>query len=127
MKYSKLLSFAICMMFCTGVMATNLQNSETHEFVHIKASSQNRGEVDRGNFQNVSTWYSSDMNVIQVKYDGIESPNIYVIAPNGAIFSAESTYGSSAIISIQAPTRSGIYALVIMADNYYGEGYFTVV
>ena len=114
------------MTFCIGAMATNSQDSETHEVIHVKASSQSRGEVDRGNFQNVNAWYSSDMSVIQVEYDGIESPNIYVLAPNGTIFSADSTYGSSAIISIQAPTLPGIYALVIMADNYYGEGYFAV-
>ena len=126
MKYSKLLSFAICMMFCTGAMATNSQDSETHEIVHIKVSSQGRGEVDRGIFQNGNAWYSSDMSIIQVEYDGIESPNIYVLAPNGTIWGTESTCGSSAIISIQAPTLPGLYALVIMADNYYGEGYFTV-
>ena len=126
MKYSKLLSFVICMTFCIGAMATNSQDSETHEVIHVKASSLSRGEVDRGNFQNVNAWYSSDMSVIQVEYDGIESPNIYVLAPNGTILGTESTCGSSAIISIQAPTLPGLYALVIMADNYYGEGYFAV-
>lgn len=126
MKYLKLLSLAICTIFCIGAMATNSRDTETHEIVHIKVSSQGTGEVDRGNFQNINAWYSPDMGVLHVECDGIESPNIYVFAPNGTIISSDSTSGSSSILSIQTPIMQGRYVLVVLAENYYGEGYFTI-
>lgn len=122
----KLFFILLSVLFSAILQSSIYSDSGTHETVVIKGSYQGEGGVERGLFVNVDVTILWDIDQIEVSYDGITSPCIYVVDSYGNIVSCIAIQSSSSIEYIPTPTAKGIYRIVIWSNQYYGEGTFTV-
>ena len=126
----KKLRVILCLVFYASMsllVPTNLLgDSYTHETVHIKADYQGHGQVDRSNSLYVYEFIIRELGSIELEYNGLDSPDIYIVDSNGQIITWVQTNAYSSTEHLSVPTNPGKYAIIICSDNYYGEGVFTV-
>lgn len=109
------------------LVPTNLLgDSYTHETVHIKADYQGHGQIDRSISLYVYAFIIRELGSIELEYNGLDSPDIYIVDSNGQIITWVQTNAYSSTEHLSVPTNPGKYAIIICSDKYYGEGVFTV-
>ena len=80
------------------------------------------------NFAEVEAWYDSGSMTVTVEGCELKDTFIYIMSPDGLIFAQTSCYFgiTPGTCTIDAPSLSGKYWLVIDSPTLYAEGAFLI-
>ena len=83
---------------------------------------------DKSLFAEVEAWYDSGSMTVTVEGCELKDTFIYIMSPDGLIFAQTSCYFgiTPGTCTIDAPSLSGKYWLVIDSPTLYAEGAFLI-
>ena len=67
-----------------------------------------------------------EIKPIMVELHYIENANIYILDRRNNIVNETIAFDGNETLSLPAPNERGNYTLVIVNQNYYGEGLFSI-
>ncbi len=104
-------------------------SSTSGEKKEIKLIPRNKTNgKDKSLFADVEAWYDSGSMTVTVEGCELKDTFIYIMSPDGLIFAQTSCYFgiTPGTCTIDAPSLSGKYWLVIDSPTLYAEGAFLI-
>ena len=104
-------------------------SSTSGEKKEIKLIPRNKTNgKDKSLFAEVEAWYDSSSMTVTVEGCELKDTFIYIMSPDGLIFAQTSCYFgiTPGTCTIDAPSLSGKYWLVIDSPTLYAEGAFLI-
>lgn len=104
-------------------------SSTSGEKKEIKLNPVKKGKGDdKSLFAEVEAWYDSSSMTVTVEGCELKDTFIYIMSPDGLIFAQTSCYFgiTPGTCTIDAPSLSGKYWLVIDSPTLYAEGAFLI-
>ncbi len=104
-------------------------SSTSGEKKEIKLIPRNKTNgKDKSLFADVEAWYDSSSMTVTVEGCELKDTFIYIMSPDGLIFAQTSCYFgiTPGTCTIDAPSLSGKYWLVIDSPTLYAEGAFLI-
>ena len=104
-------------------------SSTSGEKKEIKLIPRNKTNgKDKSLFADVEAWYDSSSMTVTVEDCELKDTFIYIMSPDGLIFAQTSCYFgiTPGTCTIDAPSLSGKYWLVIDSPTLYAEGAFLI-
>ena len=92
----------------------------------IVIGNDNSGGIDRTMMPFVNATLYPELSTIMVELHYIENANIYILDRCNNIVNETIAFDGNETLSLPAPNERGNYTLVIVNQNYYGEGLFSI-
>ena len=120
------IAIALAAAFCFPVSADEPpKKRKTREEIAVETEKM---KVERSLPAYVEAVIDYDMQIIEMTCYGLSQAEVYIVDSLGQIFSTRTINSDTdPSVVLEAPTAPGTYWLVIMSDNYYGEGEFSVI
>ena len=95
--------------------------------INLNPVKKGKGD-DKSLFAEVEAWYDSSSMTVTVEGCELKDTFIYIMSPDGLIFAQTSCYFgiTPGTCTIDAPSLSGKYWLVIDSPTLYAEGVFLI-
>lgn len=102
-------------------------SSENKREIRLTPCNKDKGD-DKSLFAEVEAWYDSSSMIVTVEGCELKDTFIYIMSPDGLIFAQTSCYFgiTPGTCTIDAPSLSGKYWLVIDSPTLYAEGAFLI-
>ncbi len=125
MRTKFLILLALFLYVGINVMADEKKNESVEPIDIIIRTDDNN--IHRGIIPNPTVLYYSFNDSIELTCFDLGIVNVYILDSSGLVVAAESFNSDfTPVFSINAPTISGVYWLIIDSPAIYAEGSFTV-
>ena len=129
MKMKRSLMLIIAVFAVTPIFPFNAFAEESATEIKLIYKKTNPTKIHRSpDFAEVEAWYDSGSMTVTVEGCELKDTFIYIMSPDGLIFAQTSCYFgiTPGTCTIDAPSLSGKYWLVIDSPTLYAEGAFLI-
>lgn len=123
----KVLSIILA-VFCLGILTSNADNGSTvpHYQKPIKIIS---GTLETGidrSAHYVNAVLNLNTDAIEIDFSGLGEGEIYIVDQNNQVVNIAPIFAGDTYLIMNQPETTGYYTLIIISNEYYGEGYFCI-
>lgn len=123
----KVLSIILA-VFCLGILSSNADNGSTVSNYQkpIKIISGTLAEgIDRS-VHYVNAVLNLHTDTIEIDFYGLGEGEIYIVDQNNQVVDVAQVFAGDTYQIMNQPDTTGHYTLIIISNEYYGEGYFCI-
>lgn len=123
----KVLSIILA-VFCLGILSSNADNGSTVSNYQkpIKIISGTLAEgIDRS-VHYVNAVLNLHTDTIEIDFYGLGEGEIYIVDQNNHVVDVAQVFAGDTYQIMNQPDTTGHYTLIIISNEYYGEGYFCI-
>jgi hypothetical protein len=82
--------------------------------------------IERSLDQYVDAYLNLNSNTIEIDFSGLGEGEIYIIDQNNQVVNIAPIFAGDTYLIMNQPETTGYYTLIIISNEYYGEGYFCI-
>lgn len=120
----------ILTVFCISITslytyADNENSNQCTVQIGVKKYPWQQG-IERSLDQYVDAYLNLNSNTIEIDFSGLGEGEIYIIDQNNQVVNIAPIFAGDTYLIMNQPETTGYYTLIIISNEYYGEGYFCI-
>jgi hypothetical protein len=118
----------ILAVFCISLLHTYADNDKSNQCtvqIEVKKYLWQQG-IERSLDQYVDAYLNLNSNTIEIDFSGLGEGEIYIIDQNNQVVNIAPIFAGDTYLIMNQPETTGYYTLIIISNEYYGEGYFCI-
>lgn len=118
----------ILAVFCISLLHAYADNDKSNQCtvqIEVKKYLWQQG-IERSLDQYVDAYLNLNSNTIEIDFSGLGEGEIYIIDQNNQVVNIAPIFAGDTYLIMNQPETTGYYTLIIISNEYYGEGYFCI-